>query len=199
MAVIIKDSASFPAAAEVEYFEILPINKPGSCELRQKALREMLFVAAGAGEISSGCRTKRLQAGDAIPLPDNAATFRADASTILIRIGGHWNDDCVSSGLFQLDRSIKPENRGDRVDYYRNTIFDNHYHDCDECWIIYRGSGLVVSGGETFLVGPGDCVLTWQGEHHDFPVVYEKIYGLWFETGLKGYKRSGHLYKTESG
>lgn len=198
MSLIIKDSTAFPTAAEVDFFEILQIRKQGACELRQKALHEMLFVAEGAGEISGGCRTQRLQAGDSIPLPDDAATFRADGNTILIRIGGHWSEHCGSNGLFQLDRSIRPENRGDPVEHYRNTVFDNHFHDCDECWIIYRGLGLVVSGGETFLVGPGDCVLTWQGEHHDFPVVYKKIYGLWFETNLKGSKRSGHLYKTES-
>ncbi|MCL2814066.1 MAG: cupin domain-containing protein, partial [Oscillospiraceae bacterium] len=71
-------------------------------------------------------------------------------------------------------------------DYYRNTAFDNHYHDCDEYWIIVEGSGTVYSENKKYEVQAGDCVVTGMGHHHDFPVVDSHIYAVYFETTLGG-------------
>jgi mannose-6-phosphate isomerase-like protein (cupin superfamily) len=44
-------------------------------------------------------------------------------------------------------------------------------------------------------VNAGDCIATKMGDHHDFPIVKEKIHGVYFETTLKGEKRLGHLWE----
>ena len=55
-----------------------------------------------------------------------------------------------------------PRDSGDPVDYPKTTGFDNHYHDCDEYWIIYEGSGVAVKAGvwvgRDVLVGVGLAV-----------------------------------------
>ena len=111
-----------------------------------------------------------------------------------IRIGGNWNEETRNCGVFELSASDKPKNIGDPVEYDRNTDFDNHYHDCNEFWIIYEGSGEIVTEGNGYRVKAGDCVFTKAGDHHDFPIVEKTIKGVWFETSLVGLKREGHLW-----
>ncbi|MCZ7543520.1 MAG: hypothetical protein M5R40_08270 [Anaerolineae bacterium] len=89
--------------------------------------------------------------------------------TVLVRMAGHWGDELGGSGVFFSGKSSAPEDRGDPVDYPKETDFDNHYHDCDEYWILWAGRGTVVSEGKFYEVGPGDCVATGMGHHHDFP------------------------------
>ena len=54
-------------------------------------------------------------------------------------------------------------------------------------------------GGKSFEVGPGDCVATGMGHHHDFPHVSEPIRAIYFETTLEGEKRRGHLWDHKHG
>ena len=121
----------------------------------------------------------------------------------LIRIAGNWNTKHGNCGVFELNASSTPKNIGDATEYECNTQFDNHFHDCDEFWILYEGGGEVVTEGKRFQVSAGDCVYTKAGEHHDFPIVNKTIKGVWFETSYIGEMREGHLWnhthnKTES-
>ena len=93
-----------------------------------------------------------------------------------------------------MKNSESPINIGDSVNYARRTNFDNHFHDCDECWIIFEGSGVAVSENIEYKFSAGDCILTKAGDHHDIPIVYEEISGVYFESTLKGKKRLGHLW-----
>ena len=95
--------------------------------------------------------------------------------------------------------SMEPHNAGDLADYERNASFDNHYHDCDEYWIVFSGSGRVVSEGISYEVGVGDCIATGCGHHHDFPMVYEPVSAVFFETTIIGEKRPGHLWNHKHG
>jgi len=91
------------------------------------------------------------------------------------------------------------QDKGDPVDYPKDTSFDNHYHDCDEYWIVFDGKGIAVSEGESYEVGPGDCIATGMGHHHDFPQVFEPIRAVYFETTIEGKKRRGHLWNHRHG
>ena len=122
-----------------------------------------------------------------------------ETTTVLIRVCGRWGTETGGSGVFTLDNSEPPRNIGDPADYPRTTDFDNHYHDCDEFWILFEGSGLVVSEGVAYEVEAGDCVATRRGHHHDFPRVYETVRGVYVETTLEGEKRVGHLWNHTHG
>jgi mannose-6-phosphate isomerase-like protein (cupin superfamily) len=80
------------------------------------------------------------------------------------------------------------------VDYAKETRFDSHYHDCDEYWIVFEGRGVAVSEGRSYEVGPGDCIATGMGHHHDFPQAFEPVRAVYFETTMEGQKRRGHLW-----
>ena len=74
-----------------------------------------------------------------------------------------------------------------------------HYHDCDEYWILFEGSGIAASEGKLYEVSQGDCVATGMGHHHDFPRVFEPVKAVYFETTLEGKKRRGHLWNHTHG
>jgi len=78
----------------------------------------------------------------------------------------------------------------------RNGQFDNHYHDCDEYWLIFAGKALVRTEGQEFLVGPGDMVCTKAGDEHDVVEVYEDLAAFWFEDTTPPGGRVGHLHRT---
>jgi mannose-6-phosphate isomerase-like protein (cupin superfamily) len=112
---------------------------------------------------------------------------------------GHWGDEVGGSGLFSVHTSDNPQDRGDAVTYPKQTDFDRHYHDCDEYWILLQGRGTAVSEGKYYAVGPGDCVATGRGHHHDFPVVEEPVHAVFLENTLEGRKRQGHLWNHTHG
>ena len=70
-----------------------------------------------------------------------------------------------------------------------------HYHDCNEYWIIISGRGTCTTEGDTYEIGPGDMVLTKQGDEHSLVVTEEMvavyIYGI-MEEGA----RIGHLHRS---
>lgn len=69
-----------------------------------------------------------------------------------------------------------------------------HFHDCHEYWIIVSGKGICTTEGDTYEIGPGDLVLTKQGDEHSLVVTEEMvavyIYGKMDEGG-----RIGHLHR----
>lgn len=73
--------------------------------------------------------------------------------------------------------------------------FDRHYHDCDEYWLIIEGQATVRSGGQDYLVGPGDLVCTPAGDEHDILETYSDLRGFFLEGPLPGGGRPGHLHR----
>ena len=120
-------------------------------------------------------------------------------TTTLIHMCGRWGEDTGGSGLFSVAAVENAQERGDPVSYPKNTTLDNHYHDCDEYWILFGGRGTAVSEGVHYEVGPGDCVATGMGFHHDFPQVTESVRAVYFETTMMGRKRGGHLWEHTHG
>jgi len=112
---------------------------------------------------------------------------------------GRWGDETGGAGIFTVSKADNPSDRGDPIDYPKETNFDNHYHDCDEYWILFEGRGVAVSEGKRYEVGPGDCIVTGMGHHHDFPQVFEPVKAVYFETTIEGKKRRGHLWNHTHG
>lgn len=67
--------------------------------------------------------------------------------------------------------------------------------------LLWRGrkEKIFVSEGRHYPVGPGDCVATGMGHHHDFVRVEEPIRGVYFKTTLEEKKRLGHLWNHTHG
>ncbi|MFB9274164.1 cupin domain-containing protein [Cohnella cellulosilytica] len=67
-----------------------------------------------------------------------------------------------------------------------------HYHDCNEYWVIVSGRGICTTEGDTYEIGPGDLVLTKQGDEHSLVVTEEMaavyIYGIMPPGGTTGYR-----------
>lgn len=118
----------------------------------------------------------------------------------IMLICGSWKE-VQHLGNFKVQefKTLLPVNEGTEADYYRNTFFDNHYHDFDEYWIVWEGRGVVQTEGKLIEVEPGDCVCTGKGHHHDFPVVHELISSIALETELEGAMRTGHLWEHRDG
>lgn len=116
----------------------------------------------------------------------------------ILLIGGEWKDADIN--LFMVNNSDIPKNEsalgaGTPCYYYRNTNFDNHYHDFDEFWIICEGSGVVQDNGDFYEVKEGDCVATGNGNHHDFPIAHSLVKALAIEIAPEGDARQGHLWE----
>jgi len=185
----------FPDWAEVQFCEIICLPRGQETELVNQYQNEILFVLDGALEFLMDDRKITLYEEDFQELTDKKITVTAISSTEMLRIAGSWGRNRGTCGVFTLANTIEPRNDGDPADYPRNTVFDNHYHDCDEYWVIIKGKGVVVNNGKPTNVQMGDCVITRSGYSHDFPWVAETIQAIWFEGSMKGEKRPGHLYR----
>ncbi|MCF7802662.1 MAG: cupin domain-containing protein [Candidatus Marinimicrobia bacterium] len=192
MPLIKQDNQNFPEWSEVRHYRILHLDAGERSVVSLRFTKAALFVVEGSisydkvslsegGSISFGGRRKVTLVND-------------EKDSIVLIVQGDWGEEIGGAGVFSLESAPQPKNDGDPVEYERNTDFDNHFHDCNECWFIIKGSGKVVTEGNRYSVESGDCVLTKRGEHHDFPLVFETIRGVYFETTLHGEKRLGHLY-----
>ena len=90
-----------------------------------------------------------------------------------------WSD-VVGVGMFQ----IKP-----------GAIFDRHFHDFDEYWLIHQGKAKVKVGDAESYVQRGDMVCTRAGVHHDIIEVYEEVEAFYFEQPVEDGGRLGHLHE----
>jgi len=161
----------------------------------KKDSKEIWFILAGEAEIIAETGNQTISKGVVMDCEFDQICIIPRPSIEILQVSGIWNNEKGSCGVFTLARNEKPRNDGDPVSYSRNTVFDNHFHDCDEYWFIVKGKGTVVSGGIRYDVQSGDCVLTRAGENHDFPIVREEILAVWFEGSLMEKKREGHLYR----
>jgi mannose-6-phosphate isomerase-like protein (cupin superfamily) len=144
--------------------------------------------------IAGECKTNVDLAGAG----EHFAVRAIDGPATMVWMCGDWAGE-TASGIFAVDGADGREDRGDAVNYPKETSFDCHYHDCDEYWILFSGCGVAVSEGRHYEVEPGDCVATGMGFHHDFPRVYEAVRAVYFETELEGEHRKGHLWEHTHG
>ena len=69
-----------------------------------------------------------------------------------------------------------------------------HFHDCNEFWIIISGRGVAMSEGVPYELGPGDMLLTKQGDEHALTVT-EKMVAVYFYGVMPPGGRDGHLHR----
>ena len=86
-----------------------------------------------------------------------------------------------SMGIVELPREV--------------TVFDRHFHDCDEYWFLVRGRMRAFSEGKEYELGPGDVLCTRMGDEHEILEIVEDAAILYVEEELKGKKRTGHLHR----
>jgi mannose-6-phosphate isomerase-like protein (cupin superfamily) len=191
-----------PDWCEMQFFEIVELRAGASHDFPWIGPKEKLIVADGRCRIGHGAREldgeprtrlDRLQARDPLRVLD------AIEPSVLVRVCGDWGEELGGFGLFVAGKGDGRTDRGDPVDYAKDTRFDNHYHDCDEYWIFYRGRCTAVSEGIAYEVAPGDCVATGMGHHHDIPLVHEPIAAVYFETTMRRAKRRRHLWNHTDG
>jgi mannose-6-phosphate isomerase-like protein (cupin superfamily) len=184
------------------FFEIVTLPCGAQHRFARRAAQEKLIVCQGAGLIASDGTAVAATAGSNLDLPSGAAGFavsEVSEDLIAVRLCGDWGEETGGSGLFTVESSLAPADRGDPVPYPKSTNFDSHYHDCDEYWVVWAGRGEAVSEGQSYDVGVGDCIATAMGQHHDVPRVTEPLRGVYFETTLRGAKRRGHLWEHTHG
>jgi len=186
----------------MECFDIVELT-PGSTHTFERAGdKEKLIVGKGRCLVSFGTQTVEAEEGANLDLAGPGDVFgvvEVTEDTTLIRMCGSWGDEVGGSGIFSAAKSDDPQDRGEMIDYPKETNFDAHFHDCDEYWILFEGSGVAVSEGKHYEVGPGDCVATGTRHHHDFPIVHEPVRAVYFETTMMGEKRRGHLWEHTHG
>lgn len=192
-----------PSWCELEFFEIVRLGPGQTHTFARVGKKEKLIVGGGYCQIVAGGKVAVLggeHTNVELITPDGQFEVRrVYAPTVLVRMCGRWGDEVGGSGLFGVNNTDKPADPGDKVAYPKTTCFDSHFHDCDEYWILYEGSGTAVSEGKTFEVAAGDCIATGMGFHHDFPLVKEPVKAVYFETTMEGAKRGGHLWEHKNG
>jgi len=190
-----------PDWCELEYFDIVRLKAGESHVFERVGDREKLIVTSGKCKVSTGDRVVDAEQHANLDLSAPGERFEAQASedATLVRMCGRWGEEVGGSGVFAGWKEEDAKDCGDPVDYPKETPFDNHFHDCDEYWIIVSGRGIAVSEGRHYEIGPGDCVATRVGDHHDLPIVHEPIVAVFFETTLSGQKRLGHLWEHTHG
>lgn len=182
---------------ELKFFEILRLSHGESHIFPRTGQKEKLFIGVGCCQVTFDKEEIEAAEGQVLSLDFPTGRFEVKEALMdstLVRSGGDWGEEIGNCGVFTLNNSSNPKNIGDPVEYPRTTEFDNHYHDCDEYWIIFDGKGIAVSEGRFYPLTAGDCLATRRGHHHDFPQVIDPIKGVYLETTLRGKKRLGHLW-----
>jgi mannose-6-phosphate isomerase-like protein (cupin superfamily) len=183
--------------AEVTHVEIVELRVGETRTFERCARRERLVVVQGAClvEVNGHAARAAAKATCALETPTGSFVVReVTAPATVVRLGGHWGAATGGSGVFTVVPVSEAPERGDPTPYPKHTAIDNHYHDCDEYWIVLEGRGVAATEGRRYEVGPGDCVLTRAGDHHDFPEAYAPVTAVYFETTLVGQGRRGHLW-----
>jgi len=187
-----------PAWRQMENFELIELPRGATRTLTRNEPKEELIVCRGAIAVDlGGGRTVALPQGGKLDSSDPGAeplTIRSTAdNTLVFRAVGRWTK-VNASGIFRV-RIGNPPKHDTPYDYEKTTTFDNHYHDCDEYWVFFQGECRVASEGKLYDVGPGDCLATGMGWHHDVVSVKgeQEVAAVFFEGAPEGQMRMGHL------
>jgi mannose-6-phosphate isomerase-like protein (cupin superfamily) len=190
-----------PAWGQMSHFDIVRLDPGQEYTFQRRGEKEKLIVGEGDCQVSWGGEQRACTKGSNLDL-EEGSVFRVDgvqSPTILVRMCGTWGGEMGGSGLFSGQNSPQPQDKGDRFDYVKTTNFDRHFHDCDEYWIVFAGEGTAYSEAKPYQIGPGDCLATGMGHHHDLTQIVQPIHAVFFETGLEGEKRRGHLWEHTHG
>ncbi len=190
-----------PSWSDLDFIDVVYLKEGELRSFISTSERELYFIGDGICKMIINRKISYAQRGHIFKIESLNSTIKVKAETdcVIIVIGGHWEGLTGTHGIFTLDNSPNPKNDGDPAEYPRKTDYDNHYHDCDVYWIIFKGSGKAYSEGKEYEIKPGHCIATKMGDHHDIPEVAEEIHAVWFESSLKGLMREGNLWVHKHG
>ena len=192
-----------PAWCEMEGFDLISLAGGESRDLPRAGAKEQFIVCRGLVRANLGGEALELPEGAKVELDSPAAPALSLAAlseaALVFRAVGRWQS-ITSSGIFTVQSGTPPAHDTPYL-YEKSTGFDNHYHDCDEYWVFFEGACRAASEGRLYDVGPGDCVATGMGWHHDVLCVEggRPARAVWFEGTLEGAGRVGHLWEPRHG
>jgi mannose-6-phosphate isomerase-like protein (cupin superfamily) len=183
-----------PVWCELEQFELIALQPNETRSCARVAEKEEIIVCRGAVNVAFGKDARHLGEGQKMDLDTPhppAFVLSSSQPALVLRAAGRWRS-ITGSGVFKVENA--PLFRGDTpYGYAKSTGFDNHYHDCDEYWIVFAGEAVVASEGKLHNVKPGDCLATGMGWHHDVLSVNGSMSAVYLEGSLEGRGRIGHL------
>jgi mannose-6-phosphate isomerase-like protein (cupin superfamily) len=193
-------SDTLPRWCELERYQVAELAEGQKQVFQSASPRQHFICTSGKVKLSSHPSQVILETGGQIEvIGPGEVTVEALERAQLFRAEGRWRR-ITSSGIFTNRNGDSPKH-DTPYPYQKTTTFDNHYHDCDEWWIILDGQATVASEGKLYDIAPGQCLATGMGWHHD--VVRCKaengIRAIWFEGTLEGACRFGHLWEPRHG
>ena len=199
MVQIIREGDAFPAWSEKKSFSLrdLAQNRPVQLGVSYPASR--LLATAGSCQVRQGARSQVLREGQFVDLEPGAVELIAGGPAQAVLLEGQWGTELGGCGVFRAENVAAPADRGDPVTYAKRTNIDAHYHDCQEFWLLLEGRAEVVVDGAHIEMRPGDCLPIPMGAMHDMPDAPEPVKAVYFETTLRGRKRTGHLWQHTHG
>jgi mannose-6-phosphate isomerase-like protein (cupin superfamily) len=189
---------NLPEWGDMKKYEKITLRKKQPTKIENEYKNLCLAVLFGNCSVEDNGKKTKLSQGDKYYTQTKELVLNyehlyfSDKCHVML-ISGNWEYGDVNISV--VDQYDVPENQGTPLDCYRNSGFDNHYHDFDEYWIIYKGSGVAYSEGKYYEVQAGDCIVTGMGHHHDFPIVHDSVWIVSLETQAMGQKRQGHLWE----
>ncbi len=169
-----------PEWAEVKKVEIYKIPWGGTISIHTGYPRCAVVLYEGCvivndgvdhhmNSINHGTRCLLCKSGD-ITIHSKAFMANWVNQNEVVVWSGVWPDDIYHRcSAFYCAAVDHPCNYGDPLPEGTkiNTNFDNHYHDFDEYFLIWRGSGVFWEEDYGFsTVKPGDLIITPRGKHH---------------------------------
>ena len=159
---VIHEGDPMPSWSELLRFETIRGAGGTSRPLPASEFQQKLVVVSGRVRLGDA-ETAELAGGAVFDLERRGAEPVTFVETsVVVWLSGAWSEHTGRSGVFTPHDIASPV-EGDPADYPKETAFDNHFHDCDEHWIIVEGTGTVVTEGTPYEVRPGDCVSTRTG------------------------------------
>lgn len=198
MIALIRQNTPFPAWSDVKSFSWYGL-EAGEQRIEVREARARLLVTAGSCQVRQGSRSQVLREGQFVPLEAGGAVLATGGSARAVVFEGSWGEELGGCGLFRAENVAAPADRGDPVSYPKRTNIDAHYHDCQEFWLLLEGAATVVVDGQHLQMRPGDCLPIPMGAMHDMPDAPEPVKAVYFETTLRGQKRTGHLWQHTHG
>lgn len=198
MIALIRKDTPFPAWSDVKSFSWYDL-AAGEQRIEVREARARLLVTAGGCQIRQGSRSQVLREGQFVPIERGDAVLAASGSAQAVVFEGSWGEELGGCGLFRAENVAAPADRGDPVSYPKRTNIDAHYHDCQEFWLLLEGAATVVVDGQDLDMQPGDCLPIPMGAMHDMPDAPQPVKAVYFETTLRGQKRTGHLWQHTHG
>jgi mannose-6-phosphate isomerase-like protein (cupin superfamily) len=196
---LVRQTTPFPAWSDVKSFSLCDFGPQRPISVAVTHERARLLVTSGGCQVRQRSRSQVLREGQFVPLEAGEAVLVATGPAQAVIFEGSWGDELGGCGVFRAENVPAPADKGDPVTYAKRTNIDAHYHDCQEFWVLLEGAAGVVVSDQHLTMSSGDCLPIPMGAMHDMPDAPQPVKAVYFETTLRGRKRTGHLWQHTHG